>query len=368
MSAADRQQLLAVHRKKLLRGKYRHVRYSMIEAPENVRAAAYEASRGKKAHAGVRCFEQDAERNIQRITQMLHERAYYTSPVEECLMKCPCGKQRMLSKLPHDPDHIVHHAMMRVLTPVLNRYYFHDSAASIKGRGMHYAERRVERYIDERRKSNNRLYYIKRDFVKFYHHIQQAVIENHLRQLFSDAGVRYLIHEVVTACREGLGIGLYPIQPYANTYTSPLCREVMSKHDVRVFIYCDDIVIMGTDKHEVWRANNYVEHYAAHVMRQPLHQQYGMQIVDDSHFLDFVGYRFYYLHTGLRKKMKIRFKQKMHRLNNPLRRYQVATAYKGWLMHCNGMHLWQSVTGLENYKALRMPIKQHTNKTKRQAA
>lgn len=360
MTPDERAGLLACHRKKLLRGKHRKIRYSEVATMENIRAAEHEARKGKGCHLGVRRFDLNPEGNLTRIVSLLMTRTYHTSPVEKCVQKCPCGKERELSKVPHDPDHIIHHGGMRVIMPYLMRYFYQDSAASIKGRGMHYAARRTERYIDEHRKCG-RLYYIKRDFVKFYHNIRQPLIYQHLCNLFGDAGIRYLLYEFVTACDTGLGIGLFPIQPLANTYTSPLCRILMARFKVRILIYCDDIVIISDDKREVWKASNFLDRYAKEVMQQPLHEEYGMQIIDEDHFLDFVGYRYYFGHTGLRKKMKRKFQQKMHRLKEPLRRYQVATAYKGWLMHCDGMNLWRSVMGVGSYKAIKMPTQKEIN-------
>ena len=71
--------------------------------------------------------------------------------------------------------------------------------------------------------------------------------------------------------------------------------------------------------------------------------------------LDFVGYRFYFNHTLLRKRMKQKFKRKMHNLVNPMRRYQVAMSYKGWLIHCNGINLWRKVTHMDSFDDFTMP-------------
>ena len=340
---------LAYKRKARKRGKNRKVRIEQVYDRDNLWQAEQEARKGKKNHKGVRIFDQDPVGNINWLSEAIETRTFHSSTPTICTQMCPCGKERTLTKVPHFPDHVEHHGMMRVMMPVLMKYYYFESAASIKGRGMHYAARRTRRWIDEH-KSCGRLYYIKRDFVKFYHKIRQDRIYNHLTTLFGNEGMRYLIHEAITVCDEGLGIGLFPIQPYANSYTSPICRIIMRRYKVRVEIYCDDIVILGTDKREVWKASNFLDDYAAKVMMQPLHEEYGMQIIDEDHFLDFVGYRFFFNHTLLRKKMKIKFRRAMARIKDPVRRYQVAMSYKGWLEHCNGFNLWQSVMHVRTYK------------------
>lgn len=347
--AATAKPELAYKRKARKRGKNRKIRIEQVYDLDNLWQAEGEARKNKKNHKGVRIFNENPVENINWLSQAIRTRTFHSTEPVICSQMCPCGKERILTKVPHFPDHIEHHGMMRVLMPFLIRYYYQESAASIKGRGMHYAARRTARWIDEH-KSYGRIYYIKRDFVKFYHNIRQDKIYDHLCKLFGNEGIRYLIKEAVTVCEDGLGIGLFPIQPFANSYTSPLCRIIMRRFKVHIEIYCDDIVILGTDKKEVWKASRFIDEYAEKVMMQPLHENVGMQIIDERHFLDFVGYRFYFNHTLLRKKMKIKFRRAMARIKDPVRRYQVAMSYKGWLMHCDGFNLWRSVMHAKTYR------------------
>lgn len=353
-------EMLAWKRKALKRGKNRKLRIEQVYDPDNLKQADRAARKGKKNHKGVRIYDRNANENLERLQEAIRERKYHTSEGHECMRHCPCGKDRLLHKLPYYPDHIVHHALMQVIMPTLVKSLYADSSASIKGKGIHYAMRRTARYIDEH-KHAGRIYYAKLDFVKFYHMIDQKRIYECICRTFGNEGLRYLLREVVTACESGLGIGLYPIQPLANFYLSWLCRDVMAKHGVRVEIYCDDIVVMSTDKREVWRAVDYIKEYADGVMQQPLHDGIGVQIIDSEHGLDFVGYKFFFDHTLLRKRMKRKFVRKMHRLKDPWRRYEVANAYRGWLMHCNGYNLWKKTMKMKSFKELRVPKFENTD-------
>lgn len=354
MESTQPQHELAYKRKAKLRGKNRKVRIEMVSDPANIVEADRKARKGKKHHRGVRVFDRDRQGNLDKLKHNIDTGAYHTSPGTDVEQKCPCGKIRLLHKLPYFPDHIAHHAMMQVVMPVMMRYYYFDSSASIPGKGMHFAKRRTEKWIDKN-KDAGRLYYCKLDFVKFYHNIDQRKCYDALCRTFGNRGIRYLLREAVTACRQGLGIGLYPIQPIANFYTCEVCRMVMARYDVFLEIYCDDIVIMSRDKRQVWKAVNYVQVYAKDVFAQPLHDNVGVQIIDRTHFLDFVGYRFYIGRTWMRKSMKIRFKRKMARLSNEQRRYQVATSYRGWLKHCDGLSLWKAVMKMNTFDDLNIP-------------
>lgn len=345
---------LSYIRKRKKRGKHRSVKIEDAASTLNLSVAVRESRRHKERNKGVVIYDRNANENIQSLQKAMLDRSYHTSEGHECLRKCPCGKVRKLHKLPYYPDHVAHHALMQVLMPSLLKALYVDSSASVKGRGMIYAERRVERWIDEHRHCG-RIYYVKLDFVKFYENIDQKQIYACLCRMYGNEGVRYLLKEVITACPKGLGIGLYPIQTLTNHYMGILCRKVCSAYDVKVEIYCDDIVILGEDKREVWNAVNFVKRYADECMHQPLHTNIGMQTIDDTHFLDFVGFRFYFGHTLLRKRMKEKFKRKMATLKDETRRYQVATSYKGWLMHCNGFNLWRQVMNMESFKDFRLP-------------
>lgn len=345
---------LSYKRKARKRKKHRKIRLEQVYTKENLLLAVKNSRRGKERNRGVIIYDKNPVENIQNLQQQLKDELFETSEGHECMRKCPCGKTRKLYKLPYYPDHIVHHALMQVLLPLFHKALYIESGASVKGRGMIYAKRRTERWIDEH-KSAGCIYYVKLDFVKFYENISQQKIYDVLCNFFTDKGIRKLLYTIIFALPKGLGIGLYPIQTLANFYMSILCRKVCSSHNVKIEIYCDDVVVLGIDKKEVWKAVNFILDYAKETMGQPIHDNYGMQIIDDTHFLDFVGFRFYFNHTLLRKKMKRKFKKKMHNLKDPVRKYRVAMSYKGWLMHCNGFSLWRSVTSMEDFDSFNIP-------------
>lgn len=346
---------MTVTTRKDIRGKHRNVKLQNVVSMANLEHAVNEARRGKNRKKGVLIYDRTPQENLARLQHDITNMAYHTSEGHDCWRRCPCGKTRKLHKLPFYPDHIAHHALMQVLMPHLIKALYQESGASVKGRGIHFAAKRTARWIDEH-KGAGRIYYCKMDFVKFYENVNQQRIYDALCRMFHDDGIRYLLREVVTACDKGLGIGLYPIQTLTNFYMSRLCREVCGAHKVKVEIYCDDVVILGVDKKEVWAAVNHVRAYAGRIMNQAVHTGYSVQIIDERHALDFVGYQFFFGHTLLRKRNKVKFRHKMRKLVNPLKRYQVATSYKGWLMHCNGFNLWRKVMQMRSFKDLHVPV------------
>lgn len=345
---------LAYIRKARKRGKNRKVRLALVSDMDNLRLAAKNSRKGKGKKRSMARFDSDADANLRALQKSLNDETFHASDGHDEERRCPCGKVRRLHILPYYPDNVKDHALMQVTMPYFNKAIFRDSSASIKGRGITYAKRRVERWIDEH-KSAGRLYFCKLDFVKFYENIDQSTVYKPLARLFGNRGLRYLLRDIVLMLPKGLGIGLYPIQTIANYYTSILCRKVESQYDVKVFIYCDDMIIIGKDKQEVWRAVNYTKWYASSVMHQSLHKNIGVQIIDSNHFLDFVGFRFYFGHTLLRKRIKENFKRKMHNEKNQMRKYRSAMSYKGYMMHCNGLNLWRKTLNMERFDDFQLP-------------
>lgn len=344
-----------------IKGKHRNVKLSQVWAMDNLIAAEKEARRHKEKKYGVRKFDKHPQESLDAIQQSLINRTYHTSPVKQVEQYCPCGKVRRLTKVPYDPDHIIHHALMRVIDPVITKSYYFDSAASIKGRGTEYSRRRLRRFIDKHKGRD--IVFAKLDFTKFYHRIVQELVFASLCRMFHDEGIRWLIREVVTATEEGLGIGLFPIQPIANFYLNELDRMIGTgkRGEIHLFRYCDDIVIVGFDTKEVWRAVEQVRQYAENMLHQPLHTNVNVEHVTNDTGIDFVGYVFYKDYTLIRKRMKMRLKKRMARYNRQVRENKpgaekrhrdTLASYKGWLMHCNGRHLWYKITGMKKFSEL----------------
>ena len=164
---------LAYKRKARKRGKNRKLRIEQVWQMWNLELADRNARKRKGSHLGVRMFDEHREANLSHLQQLLMTETYHTSPGQEVEQWCPCGKIRLLHKLPYFPDHIENHALMQVIMPTMMRHYYYDSSASIEGKGMHFAAKRTEKWIDKHKKSG-RLYYAKLDFVKFYHNIDQV--------------------------------------------------------------------------------------------------------------------------------------------------------------------------------------------------
>lgn len=344
-----------------IRGKHRNVKLEQVYDMENLIAAEKEARRGKGHKYAVRKFEKDKQRNLLAIQEMLRSRTYVPTEPQFEEKLCPCGKVRSLTKLPYYPDHIIHHALMRVIGPTMMKSYYADSCASIKGKGTEYARRRVRRFIDLHKDKD--IVFAKLDYTKFYHNIDQGLVYKELCEMYHDDGIRWLLRLVVTTIDEGLGIGLFPIQPIANFHLNEEDRLIglLLHSRVHLFRYCDDNVLVGFNTKDVWKAVEIIRGYSENVLHQPLHTNVNVEHITNDVGLDFVGYVFYKDYTLIRKKMKLRLKRKYNKFQKRIeagdesakeKQRQTLCSYKGWLMHCNGRNLWHKITGMKKFSEL----------------
>lgn len=218
---------------------------------ENLTAAAKEAARGKKKNSyGVRLFLKNPETKLQELQQQLIAGTFRTSEYRTMTIVADRGKVREISKLPFFPDRILHHAIMRVVKPILTKSLIYDTYACIDGRGVTLAVNRVKKAMSDKRGS---LWCLKTDIQKFYPNIDQEVLISDLRRKFKDERFISLISEIIRSTEKGLPIGSYTSQLLANYAVSRLDHFI--KEDLQVkyyFRYCDDMVFLGESKERMW--------------------------------------------------------------------------------------------------------------------
>jgi len=229
--------------------------YEQIYSKENLTAAAKEAARGKKKSSyGVRLFLKDPETKLLELQQQLISCTFKTSDYRTMTIVADRGKVREISKLPFFPDRILHHAIMRVVKPILTKSLIYDTYACIDGRGVTLAVNRVKRAMSDKQGS---LWCLKTDIQKFYPNIDQEVLISDLRRKFKDEKFISLISEIIRSTKKGLPIGSYTSQLLANYAVSRLDHYI--KEDLRVkyyFRYCDDMVFLGESKQRMWDIYN----------------------------------------------------------------------------------------------------------------
>ena len=159
---------------------------------ENLRLADQKAMKGKSEQYGVKLHQKNKEQDIQDLHEVLINGRYKTSDYTTFIITDP--KQREIFRLPYFPDRITHHAIMNVLQPMFINCFTANTYSCIKGRGIHAAQRAVEKALKD---VSGTTYCLKLDIKKFYPSIDHEILKNLLRRKIKDSDMLSLLDGIM---------------------------------------------------------------------------------------------------------------------------------------------------------------------------
>lgn len=166
-------------------------------------------------------------------------------------------KWRTVSEPVQWPDQYIHHALVQVLQPVFMRGMDYYCCGSIKGRGPHQAKKSIESWVRKDRKGTK--YCFTADIRHFYDSLTEETVINRMRALIKDHRTMDLIQRII---RDGVTIGAYTSQWFANTVLQPMDRLIRNSglctHYVR---YMDNLTIFGSNKRKLRQLKALVENW-----------------------------------------------------------------------------------------------------------
>jgi hypothetical protein len=252
------------------------------------------------------------------------------------------------------------HAIMVVVERYTYPILIKNTAASIKGRGMHWMHHVIEDDL-----ANVPLlmrYSWKSDIEHYYDNIDQSLMKGVLREYISDAVLLPMLDNFTELLPKGLSKGLRSSQCYANIFLSRvdhvMCEHVKSyqlEDETRYlyFRYCDDVVIFANDKKSLWKLRDlYVSELA----------KLGLKIKDNeavrpiSEGLDYLGFIQYEDYSLLRKRIKQNAARKLHKVKSRKRRQEIIGSFKGMACHADCKHLYYKLTGRRMKKFSEMGV------------
>jgi hypothetical protein len=308
--------------------------YQQIISIENLRLADQRARKGKALQYGVRTHDKNRESNLELLHHQLRTRSYRTSKYSTFKIYEP--KEREVYRLPYFPDRITHHAVMNLLEDIFTRSFTADTYSCIKGKGIHAAQRAVEKALLD---VSGTQYCLKIDIRKFYPSVDHMVLKQLLRRKFKDQDLLWLLDEIIDSAT-GLPIGNYLSQYFANFYLTGLDHWIKQELGVsKYFRYADDIVILCSNKPELHKLLSQIREYLQTNLKLQVKGNYQVFPVA-ARGIDFVGYRFNHSHTRIRKSIKQNFARMAMRRNDS----KSFASYMGWLGHAKTRHLVKKIT------------------------
>ena len=258
-------------------------------------------------------------------------------------------KWRTISEPIQWPDQYIHHALIQILQPVMMRGMDKYCCGSIRGRGTHNAKRAIEGWLRNDHKGTR--YEFCGDIRHFYDSLRPEIVMDRMRGLIKDRQVLDLIWRVV---KDGIKIGAYPSQWFANTVLQPLDVMIrqsgLCRHYAR---YMDNITVFGSNRRKLRKLKDMIERWLnAHGLTLKSDWQIFPVLDDDyrnGRMPDAVGYRYGRGYTIPRKHNLLRLKRAMARYRKK-REKGAAIAPRmadgilsrlGQLKHCNNVSLYR---------------------------
>ncbi len=260
-------------------------------------------------------------------------------------------KWRTISEPIQWPDQYVHHALIQILQPVMMRGMDMYCCGSICGRGTHYAAKAIKAWMKKDEKGTR--YAFTADIRHFYDSLKPEVVINRMKCLIKDARVLDLIERVT---EDGVKIGAYPSQWFANTTLQPLDMMIrqsgLCSHYVR---YMDNITIFGPNKRKLRKLKAMVE---AWLNERDLELKHDWQIYPvtserypNNRMPDAVGYRYGRGYSIPRKHNLLRMRRAVKRYRKKRdagkqvspRTAESILSRLGQLKHCNNANIYREL-------------------------
>ena len=142
--------------------------YDGIGEPENLRLAFLNAIRGKCGKQDVIEYTARLDENLRLLRDRLLARRVDVGHYHFFTVHDP--KERVICAASF-PERVLHHAIMNVCEPVLERYAIHDSYACRTGKGMHAAVLRAQAF------TRQFPWYLKLDVRKYFDSIHHETLQ-----------------------------------------------------------------------------------------------------------------------------------------------------------------------------------------------
>ncbi|MCG3744424.1 RNA-dependent DNA polymerase [Vibrio cincinnatiensis] len=329
--------------------------YDKIISFENLYQAANEAARNKRYRVPIMRYFSNLEENLINAHNHLIWGSYEPQPHRQFFVYEP--KKRLISAPPFD-DRVVHHAIHRIIEPIIDKRFIFDSYACRIGKGTHRGADRAQRFIRIVKRNHGRVYVLKADIAKYFNSINHAslkrIIRSHLNCERTIALLNLIIDKAeVEVQGVGIPIGNLTSQLFANLYLNELDRfvkhELREKHYIR---YMDDFVILHHDKAHLQRLRVTIERWLLENLQLKTNNKTQIFPVSTSsgRALDFLGYRIYATHKLLRKCTAKRFKHKVKKLRKQYAKGKASLAevrsviasYNGCIQHAKATALFKS--------------------------
>ena len=317
--------------------------WSKITDMDNIYRAYLLARKGKSWQDTIKRFNRSLDKNLFAIQKLLINKTFRTSSYKERIIYEP--KERIIYKLPFNPDRIVQHALMRIIEPIWDKMFIYDSYACRKGKGIHVGSRRTMEFVRKNK------YCLKMDISKFYPSVDHDVLFEIIQRKIKCNDTLWLIKDIIYSYPDGknVPIGNYTSQWFGNLYMNELDQYLKHEHEIKYYLrYCDDFCVFHNDKKFLREVTEIINDFLKDRLKLHLSK---CDLFPVSRGVDFLGYRHFPKYILIRKSTVKRIKKRLSQLPRMLSKgYISIDQYRsslastiGWLKWANSYNLKKSL-------------------------
>ena len=323
--------------------------WEQVVSLDNLYTAYCKARKGKRRRPDVARFALELEQNLSVLQQELITGAYTPGAYRQFTVYE--RKPRLISVAPFR-DRVVHHAVMHVLDPLLDKRFIPDTYACRKNKGVHRAVDRYQQFAREY------AYVLKLDIRRYFPSTDRTILIEQLDRRIKDKAVLALLQKIIDNGPEtggpvqffpgddlvsvserprGLPIGNLTSQFFANLYLDEFDHWLKETQRVKGYLrYVDDLYLLGNDKQRLWALRDAIAE-KLQALRLTLHVD-KTQVYRTTERVDVLGYRLSRYRRQLRNDNGFRFRRRLRHMSSMYRDGQIDwptlnASVQSWIGH-----------------------------------
>ena len=291
--------------------------YDKIISLKNLILAWKRAREGKSKKPDVYEFEKNIAYSLKILHDELKNQTYKPKSLQTFILRDP--KTRTISKSAFR-DRVVHHALVRIIEPIFERVFIHDSCANRLKRGTLFAIKRFDKFKRRVTKGGKLdAYCLKADIKHYFQEVDHEILLKTIFIRIKEEKTLWLIRRILennapsNPKGKGMPLGNLTSQFFANIYLNELDYFVKQRLKAKFYIrYVDDFVLLDSSRKNLFVIKEKIEEFLIKNLKIELHKDKS-KIILLSQGVDFVGFRNFYHYRLLRKRnlrsVKIKIKK-----------------------------------------------------------
>lgn len=297
--------------------------FKQIVAFQNLLRAYYQARRNKRTRTKLLKFELNFEDRLIDIGKQLKDGSYRPKQYHRFLVYEP--KLRQISA-PALIDRVVHHAIVNIIEPLIDRQLTDRTFACRKGKGGHLCLLKASACYKKVAEKQAVFYALKCDIKSYFTNVNHQILIKFLSQSIRCPKTFRLLKIIIDSYQDspgkGIPIGNLTSQLFANVYLHPLDIFVTQKlKEKNYFRYMDDFVVISADKNYLINLRIKIKNFLERELRLQLHPKKS-NIFRADRGLDFVGFMMKPTGVTKRKNTLRRYKKRHKKRLRQLLRYK----------------------------------------------